>query len=116
MGTQRLNLAAIIKNPLNDAQFLLAKQTLPPKFNDPEYDSYQDSDLWDLPSAQLSLADRSLTATQAPFEVEDNSLAELLSQFDVDCAVDQVAIASSCSFITYVYIYILETMRELFGL
>lgn len=90
MGSHKLNLAVIFKNLLNDDEFLLTKQTLPPKFNDPEYDSYQDSDLWDLPSAQLSLADRSLTAGQVQFEVKDNSLSELLNQFDVDSAVDQV--------------------------
>ncbi|KAL1553597.1 hypothetical protein AAHA92_14253 [Salvia divinorum] len=89
MGTQRLTLAVIIKNPLNDAEFILTKQTLPPKFHDSEYDSYQDSDLWDLPSAQLSLVDRSLTASQPQFEVEDNSSAEFLNQFDVASAVDQ---------------------------
>ncbi|XP_057765796.1 uncharacterized protein LOC130986411 isoform X2 [Salvia miltiorrhiza] len=92
MSTQRqsVNLAVIIKNPLHNAQFLLTKQTLPPKFNDTEYDSYQDSDLWDLPSAQLSLLDRSLTPSQAQFQVEDNSLAELLHQFDVGSATDLV--------------------------
>ncbi|XP_047938254.1 uncharacterized protein LOC125185999 isoform X1 [Salvia hispanica] len=89
MGTQRLTLAVIIKNPLNDAEFILTKQTLPPKFHDSEYDSYQDSDLWDLPSAQLSLVDRSLTASQPQFEVEDDSSAEFLNQFDVASAVDQ---------------------------
>lgn len=99
MGTQRVNLAVIIKNPLNDAEFLLTKQTLPPKFNDPEDDLYQDSDLWDLPAAQLSLLDRSLTSSQAQFEIEGNSLAELLNQFDVDSAVHQVVIASYCSLV-----------------
>ncbi|KAJ4823584.1 hypothetical protein Tsubulata_040345 [Turnera subulata] len=49
------NLAAILKNPSNDAEFLLLKQTPPPKFGDPEYDSFVDSDLWDLPSTKLNL-------------------------------------------------------------
>ncbi|KAL8470729.1 hypothetical protein ACS0TY_033335 [Phlomoides rotata] len=91
MGTQKLNLALIIKFPLNDDEFLLIKQTPPPKFNDPEYDSYQDSDLWDLPCAQLSLRDGPLTtSTQVQIQVDDNSLSELLNQFDVDSAVNQV--------------------------
>ncbi|KAH6810088.1 Metallo-hydrolase/oxidoreductase superfamily protein [Perilla frutescens var. frutescens] len=91
MGTQqRVNLAVIIKNPLKDDELLLTKQALPPKFNDPEYDSYQDSDLWDLPSAQLSLLDRSLTTSQVQFEIEDSSVSELLNQFDVGSAADQV--------------------------
>lgn len=52
-------LAVILRNPSNDAQFLLSRQPHPPKFGDQEYDSYSDSDLWDLPStAQLNpLAD-----------------------------------------------------------
>ncbi|XVE92596.1 hypothetical protein REPUB_Repub01dG0112100 [Reevesia pubescens] len=50
-----LNLAVILKNPVNDAEFLLLKQTPPPKFGEDEYDSYVDSDLWDLPSSPLNL-------------------------------------------------------------
>lgn len=49
------NLAVILKNPSNDAEFLLLKQTPPPKFNEDQYDSYVDSDLWDLPSTLLNL-------------------------------------------------------------
>ncbi|MBA0766053.1 hypothetical protein Gotri_015134 [Gossypium trilobum] len=49
------NLAVILKNPSNDAEFLLLKQTPPPKFSEDQYDSYVDSDLWDLPSTLLNL-------------------------------------------------------------
>lgn len=52
MATYKL--AAIIRNPNNNDEFLLVKQTPPPKYDDQEYDSYADSDLWDLPSAKLT--------------------------------------------------------------
>ncbi|OMO50145.1 Beta-lactamase-like protein [Corchorus olitorius] len=51
------NLAVILKNQLNDDEFLLLKQTPPPKFGEDEYDSYVDSDLWDLPSTLINLQD-----------------------------------------------------------
>ncbi|KAK6134103.1 hypothetical protein DH2020_032161 [Rehmannia glutinosa] len=90
MGTQKVKLAVIIKNPSNDDEFLLTKQNPPPKFNDPEYDSHQDSVLWDLPSVQLSLLDGPLSSCQVKIEAEDNSLLELLNQFDLDSAVNQI--------------------------
>ncbi|KAG8366639.1 hypothetical protein BUALT_Bualt17G0100600 [Buddleja alternifolia] len=91
MATQRVNLAVIIKNPLNDAEFLLTKQTPPPKFDDPEYDSYRDSDLWDLPSAQLSLLDNPVISnSQLQIEAIDSSSLRFLNQFDVNSAIDQV--------------------------
>ncbi|PIN14994.1 Glyoxylase [Handroanthus impetiginosus] len=90
MGTEKVNLAVIIKNPSNDAEFLLIKQAPPPKFNDPEYDSFQDSDLWDLPSAQLSPLGSSLSSSQVQIEANDNSLLEFLNQFDLDSAINQV--------------------------
>ncbi|KAJ6324436.1 hypothetical protein OIU76_011687 [Salix suchowensis] len=51
------NLALILGNPSNDAEFLLAKQTPPPKLGIEEYDSFVDSDLWDLPSKKLELVE-----------------------------------------------------------
>ncbi|KAL6573722.1 hypothetical protein OROHE_002181 [Orobanche hederae] len=90
MGTQKLNLAVIIKNPSNDDEFLITKQNPPPKFNDPDYDSYPDSDLWDLPSVQLSPLDIPLSSNQVQIEAEDNSLLELLKKHDLDSAVNQV--------------------------
>ncbi|KAL6529215.1 hypothetical protein OROGR_014838 [Orobanche gracilis] len=90
MGTQKLNLAVIIKNPSDDDEFLITKQNPPPKFNDLDYDSYPDSDLWDLPSVQLSPPDIPLSSNQVQIEADDNSLLELLKKHDLDSAVDQV--------------------------
>ncbi|KAL3830883.1 hypothetical protein ACJIZ3_019685 [Penstemon smallii] len=91
MATQKVNLALIINNPSNDAEFLLTKQNPPPKFNDPEYDSYQDSGLWDLPSAQLSILESPLDNTsQVQIEAEDNSLLQFLNGFDLHSALDKV--------------------------
>lgn len=88
MATYKL--AVIIKNPSNEEQFLLIKQNRPPKFNDHEYDSYVDSDLWDLPSAQL----RSLEEdANSQFVVEDEELCLQklnLRKFDLNLALDQV--------------------------
>ncbi|CAL5350179.1 unnamed protein product [Camellia sinensis] len=88
MATHKL--ALIIKNPSNDSQFLLLKQSPPPKFDHDEYDSFIDSDLWDLPSTKLS-----------PLEGESNprivvegekSCSERLelSKFDLNLALNQV--------------------------
>ncbi|XP_073301410.1 uncharacterized protein [Primulina huaijiensis] len=93
MATEEVNLAAIIKNPSNNAEFILVKQEPPPKFNDPEYDSYQDSDLWDLPSVQLKLIlDKpSSTSPRVQIEVEGSSRNFCsLNQFDFDSALDQI--------------------------
>ena len=48
-----LKLALIIKSPRDDVEFLLEKQKQPAKFGDEAYDSFVDSDLWDLPSTDL---------------------------------------------------------------
>lgn len=93
MGTEEVILAAIIRNPSNNAEFLLVKQEPPPKFNDPEYDSYQDSDLWDLPSVRLKLIlDKPLSTSQrAHIEVDGSSRnLSFLNQFDFDSALDQI--------------------------
>nr|GMD24885.1 uncharacterized protein LOC109156878 isoform X1 [Ipomoea batatas] len=75
-------LALIINNPLNSAEFLLLKQTPPPLFNDPDYDSFVDSDLWDLPSAQLlpltSPSDSKVVVTADDFD---------FSKFDLNSAL-----------------------------
>ncbi|KAL0463559.1 UNVERIFIED_CONTAM: hypothetical protein Slati_0243500 [Sesamum latifolium] len=83
-------LAVIIKEPIQQGRVSPYKANAPPKFNDPEYDSYQDSDLWDLPSAQLSLLDSPLSSSQVQIEAEDHSLLEFLSGFDLDSAINQV--------------------------
>lgn len=84
------NLCLILKNPQNDTEFLLLKQARPPKFGDDEYDSYVDSDLWDLPSTQLNLLQGD---SQPRIAVEGSeTLWEKidLRKFDVDPALDKV--------------------------
>jgi hypothetical protein len=49
------NLALILGNSVNDAEFILAKQTPPPKSGIEEHDSFVGSDLWDIPSKKLDL-------------------------------------------------------------
>ncbi|KAF7847216.1 hypothetical protein BT93_L3186 [Corymbia citriodora subsp. variegata] len=87
------NLAVILRSSSGDPRFLLARQRRPPEFSDEEYDSYVDSDLWDLPSAPLSPL-----AGPRPGEVrvrvEDAAAAPCsekvdLGRFDVDSAVVQ---------------------------
>ncbi|KAK4605950.1 hypothetical protein RGQ29_000296 [Quercus rubra] len=83
------NLAVILKNhpqPQNDAEFLLVKQTRPPKFNDEEYDSYVDSDLWDLPSTQLNLLDGN---SESPIVLEGAQSINL-TNFDLHSALTKV--------------------------
>ncbi|XP_061346143.1 uncharacterized protein LOC133291829 isoform X2 [Gastrolobium bilobum] len=83
-------LALIIQNPSNDDEFLLVKQSRPPKFQDEEYDSFVDSDLWDLPSAQLNPLQAEL---EPPFEVEiaDSHSEEVnLREFDIRSALNEV--------------------------
>ncbi|KAA8529129.1 hypothetical protein F0562_034072 [Nyssa sinensis] len=90
MATKKL--VVIIKNPSNDEEFLLLKQTRPPKFGDEEYDSYVDSDLWDLPSAQLNLLDgESESESRIAVEGEELCSEKLnLSKFDLNLAINQV--------------------------
>lgn len=86
------NLCLILKNAQNDAEFLLLKQTRPPKFGDEEYDSYVDSDLWDLPSTQLNLLQGD---SQPRIAVEGSELFSEkidLRKFDVDSALDKVLV------------------------
>ncbi|KAL5726407.1 hypothetical protein ACHQM5_009453 [Ranunculus cassubicifolius] len=83
-------LAVIIKNPRNETEILLIKQSRPPKFDDEEYDSYIDSDLWDLPSTELKSAERDF---HSKFRIHGGDLYSdkiKLSQFDVDYALNQV--------------------------
>jgi hypothetical protein len=81
------NLALILGNPLNDDEFLLAKQTPPPKFGIEEYDSFVDSDLWDLPSKKLDLVEGELEPGSFVIEgIERTSLRK----FDFDSAINKV--------------------------
>ncbi|KAG6757743.1 hypothetical protein POTOM_038067 [Populus tomentosa] len=81
------NLALILGNPLNNAEFLLAKQNPPPKFGIEEYDSFVDSDLWDLPSKKLDLVEGELESGSFVIEgLESTSLRK----FDFDSAINKV--------------------------
>ncbi|KAK7269791.1 hypothetical protein RIF29_22527 [Crotalaria pallida] len=83
-------LALIIQNPSNHSEFLLVKQTRPPKFDHEEYDSFVDSDLWDLPSVQLNPLQQQSEQIVA-VKVADSQLDEFnLSEFDVSSALDEV--------------------------
>lgn len=94
MAVANHKLAVIIKNQLDKEEFLLIKQTPPPKFNDPEYDSFVDSDLWDLPSTELTPPSDSaqLLHSQVPIKAHESSSSEKLnlSQFDLNSALNQV--------------------------
>lgn len=88
MATHRL--ALIIEKPSNDNEFLLVKQSRPPKFHDEEYDSFVDSDLWDLPSAQLNPlqaeSEPSIEVEVAASHSDDLNLRE----FDIRSALHEV--------------------------
>ncbi|EPS73051.1 hypothetical protein M569_01707, partial [Genlisea aurea] len=84
-------LTVIVRRTSNDSEFLITKHKPPPKFNDSEYDSYQDSDLWDLPSVELSRrVNNPGSGSAVRVEVEDASLLDFLSDFDVDSAIGEV--------------------------
>ena len=84
-------LAVILKNPSNDDEFLLVKQLRPPKFNHEEYDSYIDSDLWDLPSAQLN-PPQAESEPPVVVEVVESHLDEIdLGKFDIHSALNEVS-------------------------
>ncbi|XP_042499783.1 uncharacterized protein LOC122077959 isoform X2 [Macadamia integrifolia] len=84
-------LAVIIKNPLNEDEFLLVRQNRPPKFRDDEYDSYVDSDLWDLPWASLTPLDREDSQSKFVVEGAESCSDKLnLMKFNVDSALDQI--------------------------
>jgi hypothetical protein len=86
------NLAVILTNPQsqNDVEFLLVKQTRPPKFLNEEYDSYVDSDLWDLPSTQLNLLEVESGSQIVVEGLESSSEKINWSKFDIDSALNRV--------------------------
>ncbi|XP_048318533.1 uncharacterized protein LOC107429396 isoform X2 [Ziziphus jujuba] len=85
------NLCLILKNHLDDSQFLLLKQPRPPKFGDDEYDSYVDSDLWDLPSTQLNNRQGDSQPRIAFASEEESYLENIdLRKFDVDSALNRI--------------------------
>lgn len=81
------NVALILKNPLNDSEFLLVKQTPPPKFNDEEYDSYVDSDLWDLPAIKLNHIQGE--KSEPTISIQGSEKINL-GKFDIESALNQV--------------------------
>ncbi|KAI9078534.1 hypothetical protein K1719_039472 [Acacia pycnantha] len=88
MATQKLVL--ILKKPHNDDEFLLVKQSHPPKFDHQEYDSYVDSELWDLPSAQLNSL-QGESGSQSVVEVADSHLEGIdLKEFDFRSALNEI--------------------------
>lgn len=98
------NLCLILKNPLDDSQFLLLKQSPPPKFGDDEYDSYVDSDLWDLPFTQLNLLEGESHPRIAVEGEESYSEKVHLRKFDVDSALNRVLWEFSTSFTMFVWV------------
>ncbi|XP_041011181.1 uncharacterized protein LOC121254983 isoform X1 [Juglans microcarpa x Juglans regia] len=83
------NLAVILKNPLNDAEFLLVKQTRPNRFGDEEYDSFVDSELWDLPSTRLNLLEGESESQIVVVGAESCSEKINLRKLDIDSALDR---------------------------
>ncbi|XP_052312278.1 uncharacterized protein LOC7466886 isoform X3 [Populus trichocarpa] len=81
------NLALILKNPSDEAEFLLAKQNPPPKFGIEEYDTFVDSDLWDLPSTKLDLEEGELESSSIVIEGLERTD---LGKFDVESAISKV--------------------------
>ncbi|KAF9593218.1 hypothetical protein IFM89_020713 [Coptis chinensis] len=79
-----------------DEQFLLIKQTRPPKFNDEEYDSFVDSDLYDLPCVQLNPLE---TDTNSDILIQGADVCQNnldLTKFDVNSALNQVLSQVGC--------------------
>lgn len=90
MATHKL--ALIIQNPSNQNEFLLIKQSRPPKFNDEEYDSFLDSDLWDLPSVQLNpLQPQSDPPVEVQISVSHSDEFDF-SEFDIHSALKEVVL------------------------
>lgn len=88
-------LAVIIKSSSNNDEILLVRQTRPPKFGDEEYDSYLDSDLWDLPSAPLSSFEGESKSSIVVEGLESCLNQHNLSEFDLNLALNQVLLNSS---------------------
>lgn len=83
-------LALILKNPQDEAEFLLVRQTRPPAFGDEEYDSYVDSDLWDLPSTHLNLLEGD-SECQIPLRDTESCSEKInLRKYNIDSALDRV--------------------------
>ncbi|KAK9091359.1 hypothetical protein Sjap_024536 [Stephania japonica] len=81
-------LAVIIRDSTNDDQFLLNKQTRPPKFDDEDYDHYVDSDLYDLPWCSLNPS-QDESASQITVRGSESCADKLdLGKFDVESGLN----------------------------
>ncbi|CAH8307951.1 unnamed protein product [Eruca vesicaria subsp. sativa] len=85
-----LNLALIIKNPTDSAQFLLEKQKQPAKFGDEAYDSYVDSHLWDLPSTDLPSLEVGIRSSLTLSIPESCSEEIDLKKFDLETTLNRL--------------------------
>eukprot|EP00257_Ricinus_communis_P020355 XP_015579564.1 uncharacterized protein LOC8260391 isoform X2 [Ricinus communis] len=84
------NVALILKNALKEAEFLLIKQSPPPKLGNEEYDSFVDSDLWDLPSTKLNLVDGELEPAIL-IDGMDSHLGKFnATKYDIESAMKRV--------------------------
>lgn len=99
---------AIIKHPSNEDEFLLVKEAPPPKFGEEEYDSYVDSDLWDLPSAQLNLLDGESPCGVAVEGVESVIEKIDLTKFDLNLALNQVALTAQFNLLKNICFFFLD--------
>ncbi|CAI0553178.1 unnamed protein product [Linum tenue] len=83
-------LALILKrNAADDGEFILVRQTPPPKFNDEVYDSFLDSDLWDLPSTKLNRVEVALEPGAVIEGLAPFSETIDFRNFDIDAAIDR---------------------------
>ncbi|CAN1244423.1 hypothetical protein LINPERPRIM_LOCUS6072 [Linum perenne] len=83
-------LALILSNASNDDEFILLRQTPPPKFNDQEYDSFVDSHLWDLPSTKLNPVE-ALSGPEPLIDGADSLIDTInLRNFDLDAAITRL--------------------------
>ncbi|XP_010551253.1 PREDICTED: uncharacterized protein LOC104821921 isoform X2 [Tarenaya hassleriana] len=85
-----LNLSVVIKNPRNDAEFLLVLQERPREFGEEEYDSYVDSDLWDLPFTRLKPLEGENRRRYTVSVAESCSDEVDLGNFDLESALNRV--------------------------
>ncbi|CAA7036390.1 unnamed protein product [Microthlaspi erraticum] len=85
-----LKLAVILNSPRDDAEFLLEKQKKPAKIGDEVYDSFVDSDLWDLPSTDLPITEGGIRSEFVLSLVESCSEELDLRNFDVESALNRL--------------------------
>ncbi|XP_072957081.1 uncharacterized protein [Typha angustifolia] len=92
MATYRL--AAVIKNSASSGsaadEFLVVRQAPPPPLPEEEYQSYVDSDLWDLPWAPLKTLQGDVVSDAVVDGADSISDKLDLTRFDVDSALNQV--------------------------